>query len=113
MKIARTILAPLLAFAFLLTQTAPFADAQSPAKPAGCCCHQAACCCAQTPANPNSAPRPAAPVRIVTHDLRIVAAVIEQMFSSAAPSRPSVFRPRPSLEASPIPLYQRNCMLLI
>jgi hypothetical protein len=115
MKVARIILGPLLALAFLLKQAAPFADAMAAARPATCGCHLAVCCCCgQTPANPNSAPRPVAPARTITqNDWQIVAAAVEQMFSSAAPSRPSSFHARPSLGAAPIPLYQRDCVLLI
>jgi hypothetical protein len=113
MKFARTILAPLFALALILTQIAPFAEAMAPAQKARCGCHRAVCCC-QMPANPSSSPRPAAPARTVTqNDLQIVAAVVEQIFSSAAPTRPSHFHARPSLGAAPIPLYQRDCVLLI
>jgi len=113
MKVARTILAPLFALALILTQIAPFAVAMSSAQPARCGCHMVVCCC-QKPANPNSAPRPAAPVRTVTqNDVRIVAAVVEQVFSSPAQAQPSYFCPRPSLGIAPIPLYQRDCVFLI
>jgi hypothetical protein len=114
MKVARTILAPLLALALLLTQTAFFAEAMVSAKPASCGCHRAVCCCCQTPANPQSAPRPAAPARTLTqNDWQIVAAVLHHVSSNAAPSQPSFFQLRPSLEAAPVPLYQRDCALLI
>jgi hypothetical protein len=113
MKVARNILASLFALALILTQIAPFAEAMAPAQTARCGCHRTVCCC-QTPANPNSTPPPAAPARSVTqNDLQIVAAVIEQVFSSAAPPLPSHFHARPSLGGAPIPLYQRDCVLLI
>jgi hypothetical protein len=114
MKPARIILAPLLALALMLTQIAPFANASAPARPADCGCHRAVCCCCHTPAKPDSAPRPAAPVRTLTqNDWQVVAAAVEQIFSPAAPSRPSCFPVRPLMEAAPIPLYQRDCVLLI
>jgi hypothetical protein len=112
-KIARMILAPLLVVALLLTQTAPFANAMAPAKAATCGCHKTVCCC-QKPAKSNSIPSPAAPARTVAqNDLQIVAAVVEQVLTGAAASRPSSFQPRSSSAACPIPLYQRNCTLLI
>jgi hypothetical protein len=114
MKVARIILAPLLALALLLTQTAFFVEAMGAAKPVGCGCHKAVCCCCQTPANPQSAPRPAAPARTVTqNDWQIVAAVVEHLSSSAAQLQPSFSHLRLSLEAAPVPLYQRDCALLI
>jgi hypothetical protein len=113
MKLARTILAPLLALALLLTQTAFLAEAVTPAQPANCGCHKAVCCC-QTPANPQSTPRPAAPARTLSqNDWQIVAAVVQNHSSSAAPSRPSCLDLLPSLVAAPVPLYQRDCALLI
>jgi hypothetical protein len=113
MKLSRTILAPLLALALILTQIAPFAEALSPAPQARCGCHLIVCCC-QKQALPNSTPRPAAPARTVTQsDLQVVAAVLEQEFSSVAPPQPSQFHVRPSLGAAQIPLYRRDCVLLI
>jgi hypothetical protein len=110
MKLARIILVPLFALALLLTQIAPFVVA--PAR-VNCGCRLAVCCCCQTPANPNSAPQPAAPARTVTPDLQMVATVVQQTFSSADSARLCAFHGRPSLEALPIPLYQRDCVLLI
>ncbi|HEV7927712.1 MAG TPA: hypothetical protein VGR14_20340 [Verrucomicrobiae bacterium] len=113
MKVARTVLAPLLALALLMSQSAFFAEAMPLAKASNCGCHKAVCCC-QTPANPQSTPRPVAPARTVTqNDLQIIAAVVEHISSSAAPSRLSVPRHQASLEAAPVPLYQRDCALLI
>ena len=113
MKIARTIFAPLFALALVLTQIAPFAEAMAPIRQARCGCHLAVCCC-QKPAHPNPAQPPGAPARTVTqNDLQVVAAVVEQVFSSAAPPLPSHFHARPSLGGAPIPLYQRDCVLLI
>jgi hypothetical protein len=113
MKVARTILAPLLALALLMSHSAFFAEAMPLAKASNCGCHKAVCCC-QTPANPQSAPRPAAPARTVTqNDLQIAAAVVEYDSSSCTPSLLSFPHPRPSLEAAPVPLYQRDCALLI
>jgi hypothetical protein len=114
MKVAMIILAPLLALAFLLTHSAPVADALAQAQRAHCGCHLAVCCCARTPAHPNSVPRPAAPARPLTqNDWPIMATVTEQMFSKAAPTRPAHLLARPRLGATPIPLYQRDCVLLI
>src|ERR1700722_7131279 len=113
MKVARNILAPLFALALLLSQTAFFAGATTSASQSNCGCHQAVCCC-QTPASPQSTPRPAAPTRTVTQtDWQVVAAIVEHVSSGAAPSRPSFPLLAPSLEAAPVPLYQRDCALLI
>jgi hypothetical protein len=66
------------------------------------------------PAKPDSTPRPATPARTLTqNDWQIIAAVAEQNFPGAACSRPSPFHARLSLETAPIPLYQRDCVLLI
>jgi len=113
MKIGRIILAPLLALALLLTQIAPFMGGPAPVKRAQCGCHLAVCCCCQTPVKPNSAPQPAPPARAIAQDVQIVTAVVEQIFTSATSSWPFAFHARSSLEAGAIPLYQRDCVLLI
>jgi hypothetical protein len=43
----------------------------------------------------------------------IAVAVVEKIFAECALLRPSPFHARPSLEAASIPLYQRDCVLLI
>jgi len=113
MKVASYILAPLLALALLISQTAFFVEAMAPAKAPHCSCHKTLCCC-QTPADPQSTPRPATPARTVTqNDMRIVAAVVEYISSTAAPALLSVPRFQASIEAGPVPLYRRDCALLI
>lgn len=113
MKIARYIAIPLFALALLLAQFAPFAQGMTRCGPAHCCCHGVACCC-QTPANPNNARQPAAPNRSVTqNDLQVLAAVGEQIFSGGSTPRSSYFRAESSIDLTLIPLYQRNCALLI
>jgi hypothetical protein len=112
MKLARIILAPLLALALLLTQIAPLADTITTV--ANCGCHRAVCCCCQMPAKSDSAPRPAAPARTFTqNDWQVVSAVVEQNFHGVDCLRPSPFHIWLPLEAATIPLYQWDCVLLI
>jgi hypothetical protein len=113
MKLGRTILAPLFALALLLTQSLPFAATIASATQAGCGCHRAVCCCCEKSSDPDSAPRPATPVRTVAqNDLQIVAAV-EQILFAPLPPQPSYFHASPSQGTATIPLYRRDCVLLI
>jgi hypothetical protein len=113
MKLARTILAPLLILAFVFTQSALFADGNSSAQTSNCGCHKAVCCC-QAPGNPESTPRPAAPARSLNQNhWQIVAAIVEHLSSSVAPSRPFALQLQPFFKAAAVPLYQRDCALLI
>jgi hypothetical protein len=116
MKVAKIVCALLLAFVLVLTQAAPVAGSPTPAQTAQCakCCgHCPARCCA-TPANPNSAPRPATPARTATHnDLQIVAAVVICQLPETASPCLSIVQTRPCLAGVGVPLFQRNCIFLI
>lgn len=113
MKLGRTILAPLFALALLLTQSLPFAAVTASATQAGCGCHRAVCCCCEKAADPDSAPSPVTPVRTAAqNDLQIVTAV-EQLLFSPLPPQPSNFHASSSHRTAAIPLYRRDCVLLI
>lgn len=113
MKLARTILAPILLLVLLLAQLAPARDVSVVPSKMPCCCHQAKCCCQSQPSS-NSERVPAAAARTNTQsDWQIVTAVAEHIVSNFSSPQQNPMRIQPVVAAAIVPLYQRNCALLI
>src|ERR1700761_2111804 len=111
MKFARTILAPIILLALLLTQVAPAANASFATPRASCCCHQATCCCQSQPSS-KSEPVPATAARAITQsDWQIVTPESERIVSSDFSPRHIHEHALLPVAAALIPLYQRNCAL--
>jgi hypothetical protein len=80
-----------------------------------CCCSDcgAACCCV-APESPESPPVPAVPVSSSSQDLLSLAApAASAWILPTAGARELSFSPVPARAAAGVPLYARNCALLL